>query len=213
MLEALKELVCAVNRRLLSEHLLVQTCGNASGRDRESGYVVVKPSGVPFEKLKAEDMIVVDVNEKIIEGTLKPSVDTRTHLYIYRSRPDVFGIIHSHSNYATAFAACAMPIPVYLTAHADEFGCEIPVGAFAPIGEEDIGREIVRSIGSSKAILMTNHGVFTVGKGPAEAFKSAAMVEDVAKTTFIALQLGHPKPIPEKMVRQLHERYTTRYGQ
>jgi len=213
MLEPLKELIYRLNCLLTTEGLVVMTSGNVSGRDPETGYVVVKPSGVPVEELSPEDMIVTDVNEHIIEGDMKPSVDARTHLYIYRHRDDVFSIVHTHSNYATAFAANAMPIPVILTAHADQFGREIPVGAFAPIGEEDIGREVVRAIGDSRAIVMTNHGAFTIGKDPASAFKSAVMLEDIAKTTFLAMQLGQPKPIPEAMVKQLHHRYVTKYGQ
>jgi len=213
MLENLKFNVCKLNRDLPGAGLVVMTSGNVSGRDPQTGHIVIKPSGVSFDKLTPDDMIVLDIDGTVLEGSLKPSVDAKTHLYIYRHRSDIHGVVHTHSNYATAFAALGEPIPVYLTAQADEFGAEIPVGAFCPIGEEDIGREIVNSIGSSRAILMTNHGVFTVGKDAGAAFKSAVMVEDIAKTTSIALQMGRPKPIPESEVQKLHKRYTSRYGQ
>jgi len=140
-------------------------------------------------------------------------VDTATHLYIYRNRSDVNGIVHTHSNFATSFAALGEPIPVYLTAIADEFGGPIPVGAYCQIGSEDIGKEIVRSIGASPAILMKNHGVFTIGPSPEKALKAAVMVEDVAKTIFLALMRGTPDEIPRSEVERAHEMYMTKYGQ
>jgi len=213
MLEELKETVCELNRRLPAEGVVVMTSGNVSGRDPATGHVVIKPSGVPFEKLRAQDMVVVDIDGSVMEGELKPSVDSRTHLHIYRNREDVFGVVHTHSSYATAFAANRRPIPVILTAHADEFGREIPVGDFCLIGEEEIGREVLRSIGASKAIIMANHGVFAIGKNAPAAFKSAVMAEDIAKTTFLAMQLGDPSPIGPEDIKKLHDRYTGKYGQ
>ena len=136
-----------------------------------------------------------------------------TLFYIYRHRSDVGGVVHTHSSFATAFAAVGKPIPAYLTAICDEFGGSIPVGGMAPIGGEEIGQEVVRSIGESKAILMQNHGVFTIGKDARSALKSAVMVEDAARTMFYAYQLGKPIPIPEEMVARLHRRYTQEYGQ
>lgn len=213
MLEELKKLVCDLNRRLPQERLVVWTSGNVSGSDSASQLVVIKPSGVGFESLTPGDMSVVDLSGKVIEGPLKPSVDAATHLYIYRERPDVGGIVHTHSNYATAFATAGQPIPAYLTAIADEFGGAIPISDYAPIGEEDIGREVVAKIGSSPAILMKNHGVFTVGRDPVAAFKAAVMVEDVAKTVFLALQLGCPTEIPPEEVARAHRWYEEKYGQ
>ncbi|MFH1085820.1 MAG: L-ribulose-5-phosphate 4-epimerase, partial [Chloroflexota bacterium] len=173
----------------------------------------IKPSGVRYENLTAEDLVVVDLDGRQIEGRLKPSVDAATHLYVYRQRPDVRGVVHTHSPYATAFAAVGRPIPVYLTAMADEFGGPIPVGAYAPIGEEEIGREIVRSIGASVAILMKNHGVFTIGSSAMAAVKAAVMTEDVARTVYYALQLGQPNEIPPEEVARAHRRYVEQYGQ
>ena len=213
MLEELKERVCELNLELPRNRLVVATSGNVSGRDPETGYVVIKPSGVKYSELKPTLMVVVDLDGNVVEGKLAPSVDTKTHLYVYRHRPDVNGIVHTHSNYATSFAALGQPIPVYLTAIADEFGGEIPVGGYAKIGGEEIGREIVRSIGKSPAILMKNHGVFTIGPTPEDALKAAIMVEDVAKTVHLALLRGKPDEIPPEEVARAHKAYMEKYGQ
>lgn len=213
MLEELRDEVWRMNLELPKNGLVTWTSGNVSGRDRRTGYVVIKPSGVRFEELQPEDLVIVDLDGRIIEGHLQPSVDTATHLFVYRQRPDVGGIAHTHSPYATSFAALGRPIPVYLTAIADEFGGPIPVGAYAAIGGEEIGREIVRSIGSSPAILMKHHGVFTIGPTPTAATKAAVMVEDVAKTVHLALLLGQPEEIPPEEVARGHRRYQEKYGQ
>ncbi|WP_026486263.1 L-ribulose-5-phosphate 4-epimerase [Caldanaerobius polysaccharolyticus] len=213
MLEELKERVWKMNLMLPKNNLVTMTSGNVSGRDEKTGYVVIKPSGVLYDEMTPEDMVVVDLEGNVIEGRLKPSVDTATHLYVYRHREDVMGIVHTHSPYATSFAALGRPIPVYLTAIADEFGGPIPVGPYARIGEEEIGKAIVKYIGDSPAILMKNHGVFTIGKSPEAAVKAAVMVEDVAKTVHLALLLGQPDEIPEEEVKRAHERYMTKYGQ
>ena len=213
MLDALRAEICRLNQDLPRCGLVTWTVGNVSGRDPESGLVVIKPSGVRFEEMTAEDMVVVDVEGNVIEGSLTPSSDLHAHNYVYRHRADVMGVVHTHSNYATAFAALGMPIPVYLTAIADEFGGPIPVGEYGKVGGDEIGREIVRAIGSSPAILMKNHGVFTVGHTPEEALKAAVMVEDVARTVWLALQLGQPEELsPEEVARARH-RYVTEYGQ
>ncbi len=213
MLEKQKEELLKLHLELPKNQLVTWTGGNVSLRDPESGLVIIKPSGVMYPELTADQMVVLDLNGKIIEGSLKPSSDTATHLYIYRQREDVNGIVHTHSPYATAFAAVGKPIPPVLTAICDEFGGEIPVGGFAPIGDEAIGKEVVRSIGSSPAILMQNHGVFTIGKNAKAAVKAAVMVEDVARTVFFAMQLGELKSIPLEMIDRLHKRYTEQYGQ
>jgi L-ribulose-5-phosphate 4-epimerase len=213
MLEKLRREVCRWNQELPRNGLVAWTSGNVSGRDLKTGLIVIKPSGVVYDALTPENMVIVDPDGKRIEGKLNPSVDTPTHLYIYKQRPDVGGIVHTHSNFATAFAAVGKPIPACLTAICDEFGGEIPVGKFAPIGGEEIGREVVRAIGASPAILMQNHGVFTVGKDAGSAVKAAVMVEDIARTVFYAMQIGKPIAIPKEMVAQLHKRYTDKYGQ
>ncbi|PWH20833.1 MAG: L-ribulose-5-phosphate 4-epimerase [Ardenticatenia bacterium] len=213
MLEQLREEIWRLHLELPKYHLVTWTSGNVSGRDPETGYVVIKPSGVRYEDLRPEHMVIVNLDGEIVEGNLKYSSDTASHLYIYRHRPDVFGIVHTHSPYATAFAAVGQPIPVYLTAIADEFGGTIPCGGFALIGGEEIGRVVVENIGSSPAILLKNHGVFTVGPTPEAAVKAAVMVEDVAHTVWIAKQLGEPDIIPDELVHKLRQRYATEYGQ
>jgi L-ribulose-5-phosphate 4-epimerase len=213
MLEALREQVWKLNLDLPKNGLVAWTSGNVSGRDPEMGYVVIKPSGVKYEDLRPEQLVVLDVDGRIIEGNLKPSSDTASHLYIYRHRPDVGGVVHTHSSYATAFAALGKPIPVYLTAIADEFGGPIPCGGFALIGSEEIGQVVVESIGASPAVLLKNHGVFTIGKDAEAAVKAAVMVEDVARTVWLALQLGQPDEISAEAVAKLRHRYTHEYGQ
>ncbi len=213
MLEQLKEQVWKLHLELPKNDLVKWTGGNVSARDPDSGLVVIKPSGVMYEDLRPEDHVVVDLEGDIREGELKPSSDTASHLYIYRNRPDVNGIVHTHSPYATAFAALGKPIPVYLTAIADEFGGPIPCAGFALIGGEEIGQQVVEHIGDSPAVLLKNHGVFTVGRTVRDAVKAAVMVEDVARTVWLALQLGQPDEIPAKDVAKLHDRYTNVYGQ
>jgi L-ribulose-5-phosphate 4-epimerase len=213
MLEALREQVWKLNLDLPKNGLVAWTSGNVSGRDPDTGYVVIKPSGVKYEDLRPEQLVVLDVDGRIIEGNLKPSSDTASHLYIYRHRPDVGGVVHTHSSYATAFAALGKPIPVYLTAIADEFGGPIPCGGFALIGSEEIGQVVVESIGDSPAVLLKNHGVFTIGKDAEAAVKAAVMVEDVARTVWLALQLGQPDEISAEAVAKLRHRYTHEYGQ
>ncbi len=194
-------------------HLVAWTSGNISALDRQTGCVVIKPSGVRYEALRPEHMIVVDLEGKILDGSLSPSSDTASHLYIYRRRPDVGGIVHTHSSYATAFAAVNRPIPIYLTAQADEFGGEIPCGGFALVGGEEIGKVVVESIGASPAVLLKNHGVFTIGLTAEAAVKAAVMVEDVARTAWLALQIGQPDEIAPEDVAKLHHRYKHVYGQ
>ncbi|HGE70728.1 TPA: L-ribulose-5-phosphate 4-epimerase [Candidatus Poribacteria bacterium] len=213
MLEKLRDEVYRMNMELPKNNLVTWTSGNVSGRDRETGYVIIKPSGVSYDLLRPEDLVVLDLDGNIIEGDLSPSVDTEAHLYVYRHREDVGGIVHTHSPYATAFAALGRPIPVYLTAMADEFGGPIPVSGYARIGGDEIGREIIEKIGSSPAILMKNHGVFTIGANPTSAVKAAVMTEDVAKTVHLALLLGQPDEIPPEEVQRAHKRYVEKYGQ
>lgn len=212
LLEKLRQEVYHANVALPANGLVAWTSGNVSGRDPESNLVVIKPSGVLYEQLTPENMVVVDLDGRMVEGSLGASSDTASHVYIYKHRPDVMGVTHTHSNYATAFAAIGEPIPVYLTAIADEFGGPIPCGGYARIGGRQIGEEILRSIGSSSAILMKNHGVFTIGKSVQSALKTAVMVEDIARTVWLALQLGQPDELPEEEVAANYERYQNRYG-
>jgi L-ribulose-5-phosphate 4-epimerase len=212
-LEAIRHALVELHDELPRNNLVVWTGGNISARDAETNLVAIKPSGVRYGALTAESMVVLDLDGTIVEGSLKPSSDTASHLYIYRHRPDVFGVVHTHSRYATAFAAVGRPIPVYLTAQADEFGGEIPCAGFSLIGDESIGALVVEGIGRSPAILLKNHGVFTVGPSAVAAVKAAVMVEDIAATVWAALQIGSPDVLPDDAVEQLHRRYSTVYGQ
>ena len=213
MLKKLKEELLQLHLELPRNNLVVWTGGNVSARDPETGLVVIKASGIRYEEMRPEHMVVLDLDGKMVEGNFKPSSDVYSHLYIYKHRPDVFGVVHTHSVYATAFAAVNRPIPVVLTAIADEFGGPIPCGGFALIGDDAIGKVVVDSIGKSPAVLLKNHGVFTIGKNARAAVKAAVMTEDNAKTVWLALQIGVPDEIPQADVDKLHQRYTNVYGQ
>jgi L-ribulose-5-phosphate 4-epimerase len=213
LLEELRREVCRLHAELTRNQLVAWTSGNVSGRDQKTGLIIIKPSGIRYEDLTPENMVVVDLDGKVVEGKHKPSSDTLAHSYVYRHRPDVNGVVHTHSTFATAWAAAGKPIPPVLTAICDEFGGPIPVGAYARIGSDEIGKEIIRSIGTSPAILMKNHGVFTIGKTPEAAVKAAVMVEDVAQTVFFAHQLGDLDEIPAEEVARAHRRYLEEYGQ
>ena len=213
MLENLKKEVYKAHMNLWKNRLVMWTSGNVSARDPKTDLVVIKPSGVSYDKLSPDNLVVVDLNGNIIEGNLKPSVDMATHLYVYKHMPDVASVIHTHSTYASAFAATSKPIPVCLTAMADFFGSDIPIGNLVLIGEEEIGKEIVNKIGNSKAIIMKNHGPFTIGTTVNEALKAAIFLEEAAKTLIMAKIIGEPQPIPESMVNKLHKNYIEKYGQ
>jgi len=213
MLERIKEELVQLHLELPKNDLVRWTGGNVSARDPETGLVVIKASGIRYEDLRPQHMIVMDLKGQRVEGDYKPSSDVYSHIFIYRHRPDVGGVVHTHSRYATAFAAVGREIPCVLTAMGDEFGGPIPCGGFALIGDEAIGRVVIESIGKSPAVLLKNHGVFTIGKNAEAAVKAAVMTEDVAATVWLALQLGTPDVIPQADVDKLHLRYTTVYGQ
>lgn len=214
MIELRQELV-DLHRMLVTSELVVWTAGNVSARVPGQDLLLVKPSGVPYEELTPESMVLCDLYGKPVLAGLKPSSDVYAHAYVYRHRPDVAGVVHTHSTYATGWAARAEPIPCVLTAMADEFGGEIPVGPFALIGGDDIGRGIVETLDGhrSPAVLMSGHGVFTIGASARAAVKAAVMCEDVARTVHIARQLGYPVTLPEGAIDQLYDRYQNVYGQ
>jgi L-ribulose-5-phosphate 4-epimerase len=212
LLEKLRETVWKCNLELPKNDLVKMTSGNVSGRDPETGLVVIKPSGYKYEEMSPIHMVVVDLDGRVIEGDCTPSVDTETHLYIYRHRPDVFGVVHTHSPYATTFAVLGQPIPACLTASA-MLGGEIPLGGYAPIGGEDIGKEIVAKIGRSLAIIMLNHGVFTIGNSPMQATKMAVEVEEIAKITHMAMSRGQPIQLSTAQVDYMWNLYRNDYGQ
>lgn len=207
--------ICNLNIDLQLHGLVQWTSGNVSERLPDGKSFIIKPSGVNYEELQPSMMVVCDLHGKVLEGELEPSSDTAAHAYIYKHMKNVNGVAHTHSNYATAWAAIQKPIPCGLTAMADEFGGDIPLGPFALIGNDDIGKGIVQTLDNhrSPAVLMKNHGVFTIGKDASNAVKAAVMCEDVAKTMWIAKTMGKIKRIDQKSIDQLYSRYQNVYGQ
>jgi len=209
---ALRETVCALHGELVRNNLVAWTSGNVSARLGD--LMVIKPSGISYDDLTPESMVVCDLDGEPLGG-LSPSSDTATHAYIYRHMPEVGGVVHTHSTYATAWAARGEPIPCVITAMADEFGGEIPVGPFALIGSDEIGRGVVATLTGhrSPAVLMRSHGVFTIGSTGRDAVKAAVMCEDVARTVHLARAFGELAPLPADQVDALHDRYKNYYGQ
>ena len=213
-LRPLREEVCRVNRLLPVTGLVTMHSGNASGLDRASGRLVIKPSGVDYDTLTPEDLVEVDLaSGKAVDSRLWPSVDLPHHLYLYRHLEGIGGIVHTHSNHATAFAAVGRPIPVCLTAIADEFGDQIPCAPYVDNEGEHIGEAILKYRNRSPAILLGNHGVFAWGPTARAALKAAVMTEDVARTVLLATALGQPREIPPAEAEKWYQRYHQRYGQ
>ncbi|MBC7517812.1 MAG: L-ribulose-5-phosphate 4-epimerase [Microbacteriaceae bacterium] len=211
--------VAKLHEQLTRYSLVIWTGGNISGRVPGADLFVIKPSGVEYDDLTPDNMILCDLDGVVIPGSegseRSPSSDTAAHAYVYRNMPHVAGVVHTHSSYATAWAARGEAIPCVITGQADEFGGEIPVGPFAIIGDESIGKAIVETLSGhrSRAVLMQNHGVFTIGSSPRDAVKAAVMAEDVARTVHLSLQLGTPIPIPQDKIDALFNRYQNVYGQ
>lgn len=213
--EQVRRVVCDLHAELPRWDLVVWTAGNVSQRLRSADLLVIKPSGVSYDDLTPESMVVCDFDGALVDGDRSPSSDTAAHAYVYRHMPDVGGVVHTHSTYATAWAARAEPIPCVLTMMADEFGGPVPVGPFALIGDDSIGQGIVETLSDSRspAVLMRNHGPFTIGKDGRSAVKAAVMVEEVARTVHISRQLGEPLAIAQGDIDRLYERYQNVYGQ
>ncbi|MBO0804729.1 MAG: L-ribulose-5-phosphate 4-epimerase [Nocardiopsaceae bacterium] len=211
--------VARLHGDLVRYGLVVWTAGNISGRVPGADLFVIKPSGVGYDELAPENMVLCDLDGNVVGGSegseYSPSSDTAAHAYVYRNMPGVGGVVHTHSTYATAWAARGEPVPCVITGMADEFGGEIPVGPFAVIGDDTIGRGVVATLSGhrSRAVLMKNHGVFTIGTDARDAVKAAVMCEDAARTVHIARQGGEVAPIAPDVVSQLHDRYQNVYGQ
>jgi L-ribulose-5-phosphate 4-epimerase len=214
-IRGVRETVARLHAELTRYRLVVGTAGNVSARVPGHELMVIKPSGVEYDELTPDNMVVCDLHGTVVDGEHTPSSDTAAEAYVYRHMPGVGGVVHTHSTYATAWAARGEPIPCVLTMVADEFGGEIPVGPFAIIGDDSIGRGIVETLHDhrSRAVLMQNHGVFTIGRDARDAVRAAVMCEDVARTIHIAKQLGTPVTIPDEAVDSLFERYQNVYGQ
>jgi L-ribulose-5-phosphate 4-epimerase len=214
-LAEIRQQVADLHAELTRYNLVVWTAGNISARVPGADLMVIKPSGVSYDDLSADTMVVTDLHGNLVEGDLAPSSDTAAHAYVYRHMPEVGGVVHTHSAYATAWAARGEPIPCVLTMIADEFGGDIPVGPFALIGDDSIGRGIVETLRDSRspAVLMKGHGPFTIGKDPRAADKAAVMLEETARTVHFAYQLGKPDVISTEHVDRLYARYQNVYGQ
>jgi L-ribulose-5-phosphate 4-epimerase len=208
-----RQLLAELHQQLWDAGLVIWTGGNIS--QRVEGGFLIKPSGVMYSELTADAMVLCDLDGNVIEGTRSPSSDTAAHAYVYRNMPEVGGVVHTHSNYACGFAAAEKSIPCVLTAIADEFGGDIPLGPFAIIGDDSIGRGIVDTLSGhrSPAVLMRQHGVFTIGKSGKDALKAAVMCEDAAKSVSIAMQVGEPQRLPDAVIDALFNRYQNVYGQ
>ncbi|HEX8487721.1 MAG TPA: L-ribulose-5-phosphate 4-epimerase [Propionibacteriaceae bacterium] len=207
--------VCDLHAELPRNELVVWTAGNVSARVPGRDLLVIKPSGVSYDELTPDNMVVCDLEANLVEGEHQPSSDTAAHAYVYKHMPEVNGVVHTHSTYATAWAARGEPIPCVLTMMGDEFGGEIPIGPFALIGDDSIGHGIVSTLSGhrSRAVLMQNHGPFTIGTSAKSAVKTAVLCEEVARTVHIARQLGDPIPIPQSDIDSLYDRYQNAYGQ
>jgi L-ribulose-5-phosphate 4-epimerase len=211
--------IAALHAELVRYGLVVWTGGNVSGRVPGADLFVIKPSGASYDDLAPQNMILCDLDGKVVPGTAgserSPSSDTAAHAYVYRYMPEVGGVVHTHSTYAVAWAARGEEIPCVITAMADEFGGPIPVGPFALIGDDSIGRGIVETLRGhrSRAVLMQNHGPFTIGATAKDAVQAAVMLEDVARTVHIARQASELIPIPQDAIDRLYDRYQNVYGQ
>ena len=214
-LRDLRRSVADLHSELPRNELVIWTAGNVSARVPGRELLVIKPSGVTYDELTPEAMVVTDFDGRLVEGERNPSSDTAAHAYVYRHLDHVGGVVHTHSRYATAWATTGEPIPCVLTMMADEFGGDVPVGPFALIGDDSIGRGIVETLrhSRSRAVLMLNHGPFTIGRDARDAVKAAVMLEDVARTVFLARQLGTPQPIADADIDALYDRYQNVYGQ
>jgi L-ribulose-5-phosphate 4-epimerase len=214
-IEALRREVCALHAELPRHGLVAWTSGNLSARVPGEELMVIKASGIPYDELRPAAIVVCDLHGTLVDGELAPSSDAAAHGYVYRELDEVGGIAHTHSSYATAWAARGEAIPCVLTAMADEFGGEIPIAPFARIGDEEIGRAVVDTLAGhrSSAVLLRSHGVFALGSGPRAAIKAAVMCEDVARTVHLARALGDPIPLAGEDIDALHHRYQNVYGQ
>lgn len=213
-LDQLRKEVCWANQMLQAQGLVTMHSGNASGYLPEEDLLVIKPSGMDYDQITPANLVVVRVSTgQVLTPGTRPSVDLPHHLFLYRNMPEVRGVIHTHSNYATAFAAVGRPVPLVLTAIADEFGAEIPCAPYIDNEGEHIGEAILKYRNRAPSILMGNHGVFAWGASPKSALKAAVMTEDVAKTVWLAMQIGNPAPIPPEEAEKWYDRYHNRYGQ
>lgn len=212
MFQKLREEVYESLLELPKNNLVTMSSGTISGRDPETDLIVIKPTGYRYDKLTPADLVVMDLNGRVVEGDKRPSSDTNTHLYLYRHRPDVFGVVHTHSPYASIFAVLGKPIPACLTTTA-MLGGEIPIGDYVAVGGDDIGAEILNKIGDSLAIIMQSHGVYTIGPTVWKALTVAVEVEEIAKITHFAMLHGQPIRLTDAQIAEFHDIYVNLFGQ
>jgi L-ribulose-5-phosphate 4-epimerase len=213
LLKTLREEVLKAAKKLTYYNLVTLSGGNVSGRDQKSGYIAITPSGIEYENLASEDIVIIDRKGSIVDGKLKPSVDSEAHLYIYENMPDINSVIHTHSTFASCFAVLNEEIPVITTTLANAVGGEISVAKYTPVGSKDMGPAIVNALGSKLACLLENHGVMCVGRSIKEALTASVMLEDVAKIYFLARTIGEPQILPEREIKKARELFLYEYGQ
>jgi L-ribulose-5-phosphate 4-epimerase len=220
MLSSLKERVYLANLDLVEQGLVIHTWGNVSGKDPETGLIVIKPSGVSYDEMSAGDMVVVDDSGKVVEGKYKPSTDAPTHLLLYRTYAELGGIVHTHASYATSWAQAGKGIPPFGTTHADHFYGEVP--CTRQLVEDEInsdyefntGKLIIEKMGKSDplkipSILVNSHGPFSWGKDPEEAVYNAVTLEEIARMAFYTLLLGRKEPVDQVL---LDKHYSRKHG-
>jgi len=213
MLEELRKEVLEAALQLVRYGLVTLTGGNVSGRDKESGYIAITPSGMDYEKLNPEDIVIVDSKGNMVEGKWKASVDLKDHLYIYRNKPNLYGIIHTHSPYACSFAMLHQEIPCCSTTLANEVGGSVPISKYSPVGEGGIGSAVIEAIGDKNACLLANHGVIAVGISVRHALVAAVMLEDGAKVYHLAKCKGDPIPLHPSEIEKAKNVFLYEYGQ
>jgi len=213
LLQTLREEVLEAAKKLRYYNLVTLSGGNVSGRDQETGYIAITPSGLEYENLIPEDIVIIDKRGSVVDGKLRPSVDSETHLYIYENMPNINSVIHTHSTYASCFAVLNEPIPVITTTLANAVGGKVSVAAYTPVGSKDMGPAIVKALGNNLACLLQNHGVICVGRSVKEALTAAVMLEDVAKIYFLTRAIGEPQILPESEVKKARDLFLYEYGQ
>lgn len=220
MLEDLKQRVYKANLDLVKNGLVILTWGNVSGRDTGTGYIVIKPSGVSYSDMKAEDMVVLDPEGNVVEGKYRPSTDTPTHLILYRNYPGINGAVHTHSTFATSWAQSGRSIPAFGTTHADHYHGAVPCtrrltsGEISENYELNTGKVIVETLGSVDPLelpsaLVHSHGPFCWGETPEKAVINAIALEEIAKMAFNTVLLGRTNPVEEAL---LEKHFTRKHG-
>lgn len=213
LVQKLREEVIKAGLKLKEYGLITLTGGNVSGRDTQTGLIAITPSGMEYDKLTLEDIVIVDLDGNIIDGERKPSTDLITHLQIYRAKDNINGIIHTHSSYASCFAVLNQSIPVVCTTMANEVGGEVLVASYAPVGSKELGENIIDKIRKQKAVLLQNHGVFTYGEDVHHALVAAVMLEDAAKVYYLARSIGDPLKLPDEEIKKANDLFKYSYGQ